>query len=169
MSAIRFSFTPLGPNIGAQVEGITLQQGVTDEEYAALNDALLKYQVLFFRNQPLEPEQQRDFAARFGQLHVHPIYPNVAHAPQIMVLDTDARNLPDNDNWHTDVTFIETPPLGAILAAKQLPPTRAADVGRLAPTHEPCARRSPRRRCRPDARAKCRGRARWRPTADRGR
>ncbi|MGQ7113826.1 TauD/TfdA family dioxygenase, partial [Escherichia sp. TWPC-MK] len=28
-----------------------------------------------------------------------------------------------SDNWHTDVTFIETPPAGAILAAKELPST----------------------------------------------
>jgi alpha-ketoglutarate-dependent taurine dioxygenase len=35
--------------------------------------------------------------------------------PEIIVLDTDAKNLPDNDNWHTDVTFIETPPMGALL------------------------------------------------------
>ena len=38
-----------------------------------------------------------------------------------MVLDTDAKNLPDNDNWHTDVTFIETPPLGAALYAQEDP------------------------------------------------
>jgi taurine dioxygenase len=40
-----------------------------------------------------------------------------------MVLDTDADNLPDNDNWHTDVTFIETPPLGAALYARKIPPS----------------------------------------------
>jgi taurine dioxygenase len=37
---------------------------------------------------------------------------------EIIVLDTHNDNPPDNDNWHTDVTFIETPPAGAILAAK---------------------------------------------------
>ena len=31
------------------------------------------------------------------------------------------RFLPDNDNWHTDVTFSQTPPLAGILAAKRLP------------------------------------------------
>jgi taurine dioxygenase len=41
--------------------------------------------------------------------------------PQIMVIDTHADFLPDNDNWHTDVTFSPTPPLAGILAAKQLP------------------------------------------------
>lgn len=39
------------------------------------------------------------------------------------MLDTHNDNPPDNDNWHTDVTFIETPPAGAILAAKELPST----------------------------------------------
>jgi taurine dioxygenase len=42
---------------------------------------------------------------------------------EIIVLDTHNDNPPDNDNWHTDVTFIETPPAGAILAAKLLPET----------------------------------------------
>ncbi len=42
---------------------------------------------------------------------------------EIIVLDTHNDNPPDNDNWHTDVTFIDTPPAGAILAAKQLPET----------------------------------------------
>ncbi len=42
---------------------------------------------------------------------------------EIIVLDTHNDNPPDNDNWHTDVTFIDTPPAGAILAAKELPMT----------------------------------------------
>ncbi|HLZ96688.1 MAG TPA: TauD/TfdA family dioxygenase, partial [Steroidobacteraceae bacterium] len=29
--------------------------------------------------------------------------------------------LPDNDNWHTDVTFSRTPPLAGLLAAKRIP------------------------------------------------
>ena len=55
------------------------------------------------------------FAARFGPLHVHPIYPLLPDLPEILVLDTHADFLPDNDNWHTDVTFTETPPLAGIL------------------------------------------------------
>jgi taurine dioxygenase len=41
--------------------------------------------------------------------------------PEIMVIDTHGGFLPDNDNWHTDVTFSPTPPLAGILAAKLLP------------------------------------------------
>ena len=54
-------------------------------------------------------------------LHVHPIYPVLADLPEIMLIDTHPGFLPDNDNWHTDVTFSQTPPMAGILAAKRLP------------------------------------------------
>ena len=114
---------PLGPAIGARVSGLSLAQPLADVTRDALLAALLKHHVLFFENQPIAPQQQRALAARFGDLHIHPIYPQVPDVPEIIVLDTDAHNLPDNDNWHTDVTFIQTPPLGALLSARQLPPT----------------------------------------------
>lgn len=88
---------------------------------ADLRAAWLQHQVLFFRGQTLSPRQQRDFAARFGPLHTHPIYPQHPDAPEIMVLDTEAFDLRDNAIWHTDVTFNATPPLGAVLAARKLP------------------------------------------------
>jgi taurine dioxygenase len=114
---------PLGPAIGALVSGIDLREPLSDAAHDKLLGALLRHHVLFFENQPVTPPQQRDLAARFGELHIHPIYPHVAEVPEIIVLDTDAKNLPDNDNWHTDVTFIETPPMGALLSARLLPPS----------------------------------------------
>jgi taurine dioxygenase len=113
----------LGPAIGALVSGIQLAEPLSDANRGALLQALLKHQVLFFENQPITPLQQRDLAARFGDLHIHPIYPADPEVPEIILLDTSTHNLPDNDNWHTDVTFIETPPMGALLSAKLLPPS----------------------------------------------
>ncbi len=78
--------------------------------------------MLFFRDQSLEPRSQARFAARFGDLHIHPIYPSVPEQPEVIVLDTAVTDVRDNAIWHTDVTFLETPALGAVLAAKQLPP-----------------------------------------------
>jgi taurine dioxygenase len=111
----------LTPAFGAIVEGVTLAEELPRESVARLGDALVEHQVLFFRGQPLTPQQQCRFAARFGELHIHPIYPLLPDLPQILVLDTHGDFLPDNDNWHTDVTFTETPPMAGILAAKQLP------------------------------------------------
>ncbi len=113
---------PLGPVIGAIVSGLTLTRPLHEDDREALHAALLKHHVLFFENQPVTARQQRDFAARFGDLHIHPVYPQHPDVPEIILLDTSLDNPPDNDNWHTDVTFIETPPMGALLSAQLLPP-----------------------------------------------
>jgi len=112
----------LSPAIGARVSGIDLCAGISEAERIALLDALHTHHVLFFEGQPLTPVQHRDLAAQFGSLHVHPVYPSVPEAPEIIVLDTGSHNPPDSDTWHTDVTFIETPPMGALLSARVLPP-----------------------------------------------
>ena len=112
----------LTPTIGAVVEGVDLAQGVSADLAGAIRQELLKHQVLFFENQHITPVQHRDFAARFGELHTHPLYPGVPEAPELFILDNHAGNPTDNDAWHTDVTFIETPPMGSILYAKSLPP-----------------------------------------------
>lgn len=117
----RIGIAPLGPYIGAEVTGLDLTRPLSDNQFEQLYHGLLRHQVVFMRGQDITPTQQRDLARRFGDLHIHPVYPHVRDVEEIIVLDTHDNNPPDNDNWHTDVTFIETPPAGAILAAKQLP------------------------------------------------
>ncbi|MBY4840853.1 taurine dioxygenase [Pantoea sp. DY-5] len=117
----RLNFTALGPNIGAQVSDVDLSRPLSDAQFEQLYHGLLRHQVLFLRNQVITPEQQRALAIRFGDLHIHPVYPHAEDVEEIIVLDTHQDNPPDNDNWHTDVTFIQTPPAFAILASKLLP------------------------------------------------
>ena len=107
--------------LGALVSGVDLSQELPQPQIDRLGELLVEHQILFFRNQPISPQQQARFAARFGTLHVHPIYPVLPELPEIMLIDTHPGFLPDNDNWHTDVTFSQTPPLAGILAAKRLP------------------------------------------------
>jgi taurine dioxygenase len=104
------------------VEGIRLSDALDAATYSAIDEALVEHHVLFFRDQTLTPVQHRDFAAHFGKLHIHPIYPKHSDAPEIIVLDTDLVDLQDNAMWHTDVTFTETPPMGGVLVARLLPP-----------------------------------------------
>jgi taurine dioxygenase len=117
------SITRLTPTIGALVEGIALGDALHDDAHVQIDRALVEHQVLFFRDQSLTPTQHREFAARFGRLHIHPIYPAHPEVPEVMVLDTDLMDLQDNAIWHTDVTFTETPPMGSILIARVLPET----------------------------------------------
>ncbi len=113
--------TPLSPALGALVSGVDLRQPLELATHSAIEQALLDHHVLFFRAQPLNPRQQARFAARFGDLHIHPIYPNIPEQPEVLVLDSAVTDVRDNAIWHTDVTFLEAPALGAVLAAKQLP------------------------------------------------
>ena len=117
----RIRTRPLTPTIGALVENVDLAVPLDDEQFADIQAALLKHQVIFFENQRLTPVQHRDFAARFGALHTHPLYPGVPEAPELFTLDNHQANPTDNDSWHTDVTFIQTPPKAAILHAHRLP------------------------------------------------
>lgn len=112
---------PLTPHIGAVIEGVNLSEGLQAEQSQLIEQALLKHQVLFFCNQEISPKQQAVFAQQFGQLHIHPIYPNIAEQPEIMLLDSALNDLRDNALWHTDVTFLSAPAKGAILAAKKVP------------------------------------------------
>lgn len=114
--------SPLSPAIGAVVEGLDLARSLDMSEFDALQAALVRHQVLFFRDQRLTPKQHRDFAARFGPLHIHPIYPNHSEAPEVIVLDSAVTDLTDNAIWHTDVTFTERPPMGSVLLARVVPP-----------------------------------------------
>ncbi|MCG7390398.1 taurine dioxygenase [Pantoea sp. ACRSB] len=117
----KLNITALGPYIGAQVSNLDLTRPLSDTQFEQLYHALLRHQVLFLRDQLITPHQQRALAARFGDLHIHPVYPHAEGVEEIIVLDTHQDNPPDNDNWHTDVTFINTPPAVAILASKLLP------------------------------------------------
>lgn len=117
----RPTITPLSIALGAQISGIDISQPLSPEHRAAIEQALLEHQVLFFRDQPIDPAQQARFAGYFGDLHIHPIYPNVPEQPQVLVLDTAVTDVRDNAVWHTDVTFLPTPALGAVLSAKLLP------------------------------------------------
>jgi taurine dioxygenase len=115
------SVSRLTPSLGAVIEGVDLSEELSQPSVDRLGELLIEHHLLFFRGQAVTPQQQCRFAARFGELHIHPIYPVLPELPEIMVIDTHGDFLPDNDNWHTDVTFSATPPLAGILAAKQLP------------------------------------------------
>ena len=115
------TITPLSAALGAQIDGVDLTLPLSLEHRDAIEQALLKHQVIFFKQQSITPTQQARFAANFGDLHIHPIYPNVPETPQVLILDTAVTDVRDNAVWHTDVTFLPTPALGAVLSAKQLP------------------------------------------------
>ncbi|SPX81665.1 Alpha-ketoglutarate-dependent taurine dioxygenase [Moraxella ovis] len=114
------TITPIKPTIGAVIGGVDLNN-LTEEILAEIKQALLDHQVIFFRDQDLQTEAQVKLARSFGSLHIHPVFPTVPNIPEVIVLDSHATDLRDNELWHTDVTFSKTPPLGCVLRAVKIP------------------------------------------------
>ncbi|MDA7745801.1 TauD/TfdA family dioxygenase [Psychromonas sp.] len=113
--------TPLSPKIGAVISDITLN-AINDDEFILLYQAFLKYKVLFFREQLLTPEEHLAVGRRFGELApIHPFFPNVKGAEQIIVIEVSKGNPPGKSYWHTDLTWLETPPKCSILHAQHIP------------------------------------------------
>lgn len=115
------NFKRLTPALGAEVQGLDLAKPLSTTEQTQLSEALVEHQVLFLRNQEIQPIQQRDLALNFGDLHIHPIYPKTPQAPEVLILDNHVTDVTDNAIWHTDVTFIPTPPAVCILSSKIIP------------------------------------------------
>ena len=114
---------PLTPLIGAEIEGIDLARPLDDATFSDVQDALHKHLVIFFRDQKITPEQQVAFARRFGDIEPpHPVFDKVQDCPEVTLIEQKGDKGIYNDEWHTDVTFRETPALASILYAKIIPP-----------------------------------------------
>ncbi len=112
----------LGPSFGAEVIGLDLS-ALSDEQVVAVRQVLVEQKVLFFRGQDLDDAAQVDLGRRLGELTAgHPVATSaeVEH-PEIYNIDSADPEFSFSDVWHTDVTFMEKPPLGSILRAVQLP------------------------------------------------
>jgi taurine dioxygenase len=114
---------PLTPTIGAEIRGVDLSQDVSNQQFDEIHRAFAEHSVVFFKEQrPIPPEQQITFARRFGDLHYHPAAPHLDGHPEIFVIHTHKDSkIANGNNWHTDVSCDETPPLGTMLQLTQLP------------------------------------------------
>jgi alpha-ketoglutarate-dependent sulfate ester dioxygenase len=110
----------IGGRIGAEVAGADLGR-LDDDTFKEINAALLEHRALVFRGAGLDDEGQIRFAARFGELTAaHPTVPSVDGHPN--VLPVDGEEGIRSNHWHTDVTFVRTPPKVSTLRALVVPP-----------------------------------------------
>ncbi|GAB3490884.1 TauD/TfdA dioxygenase family protein [Amycolatopsis cihanbeyliensis] len=116
-----FDLRPLGRVIGAEIHGVDLGTPLTAELRAELNRALLEWKVLFFRDQDITWQQQRDFARNWGEPETNPFIPT-GDSGEVTRFSRDA-SMPAFENiWHTDVTFRPNPALGSVLRLVRVPP-----------------------------------------------
>ncbi|MDJ1137773.1 TauD/TfdA dioxygenase family protein [Streptomyces iconiensis] len=120
-SDTRFDIRRVGGRIGAEILGIDLSAALDPTVVAEISSALLTHKALFFRDQHLDDADQIRFASLFGALTTaHPTVPSVEGRPN--VLPVDAGEGVRANRWHTDVTFVRTPPKASTLRSLVVPP-----------------------------------------------
>ena len=105
----------LTPIIGAEISGVNLAaSAVATAQLDEIHRALAENLVIFFRDQPITPEQHLAFGRLFGELHVHPAAPHEPGQPALMMIHAD-KNSPraNGEGWHTDVSCDVEPPMGS--------------------------------------------------------
>lgn len=119
-----YNLEQITPTIGAEISNIDLSQDLSEEKLDQIYQDLIDYKVIFFRNQEISPKNHIALAKSFGEIEPpHPVYPHVKDFPEIVLLENDANNPPDTDEWHTDVTFKSDPAFASILYSKIIPPS----------------------------------------------
>jgi taurine dioxygenase len=114
--------SPLTVNIGAEIDGVDLSLPVEQAVLAEIRQAWLEHKVIFFRDQQITEAQQVSFARCFSDLEPHPVSPSVPDHPELMLLARGETKKNSENEFHTDMTFRDVPPMGAVLRAVQLPP-----------------------------------------------
>jgi taurine dioxygenase len=118
-TATQLDLRPVSPVIGAEVHGLELAAPLGDEVVAQVRAALSTHLVLFFPDQDLTPAQHAAFARQFGELTpAHPVIPALDGHPEVLPIDSRANK---SAFWHTDVTYVATPPLGTVLYMLEMP------------------------------------------------
>lgn len=113
----------LSPSIGAELHGVTLAPDMSEANVAAIRAALLTHKVVFFRDQTLSAGELVETARRFGELSVYPFVAGMEGHPEIVeVIKREDETTNFGGLWHSDTTYLERPPLGSLLYARELPP-----------------------------------------------
>ena len=125
------SIEPQSVHIGALLRGVDLSRPLVHEQREVIRDALLRWKVVFFRDQCLGHASQIAFARQFGALTPgHVVFGGDERYPEIYSV---AKHRTANSNraflayrpwtgWHTDITAALNPPMASILRGEVVPP-----------------------------------------------
>lgn len=112
------------PYMGAELDGIDLTRPLTSEQAEELQDALARFQVIFFRDQEISHDAHKALGLLFGPLAIHSAVAGIEGHPEIVAIHADANSkYVAGESWHSDLSADEAPPLGSILYLHTVPPT----------------------------------------------
>jgi len=102
---------------------VDLAKPVAAEVIAEIRRVFLDNLVIFFRDQNLTSAQFLTFAKTMGQPIEYPLLKGLADFPdiiQVMKLEHELINF--GGMWHSDTEYLELPPMGTMLLAREVPP-----------------------------------------------
>ncbi len=122
---------PVSVFTGAEIFGVDLKQPLSPDTVHAIRTALLKWKVVFFRDQHLDHAQHVTFARTLGQPTIgHVLYGHEPGFPEVYSVakrrERHTHLEPDPirpwTGWHTDLTTVLNPPAASILRGVTMPP-----------------------------------------------
>jgi len=114
---------PIAGALGAEILGVDLASGLDGATVGAIRQALLDHLVVFFRDQDLTPATFRDAVGRFGTPVEYPFVRGLEGFPEIIqVLKREDERSNFGGIWHSDTSYLDEPPMGSVLLARELPP-----------------------------------------------
>ncbi len=114
---------PIAGALGAEIGGIDLTEELDGETISGIRRAWLDHLVIFFREQPLAPDRFLAFARRFGEVVEYPFIKGIDGFPEITpVVKLEHERVNFGGLWHTDTAYLECPPMGTMLIAREVPP-----------------------------------------------
>jgi len=109
--------------IGAEISGVDLRRELSDDTVAEIRRAWLDHVVIFFRDQDLGSAQYLAFAERFGTPVEYPFIKGLDGFPVITpVIKLEHERVNFGGVWHSDTTYLDDPPMGTFLLAREVPP-----------------------------------------------
>lgn len=119
----KMEISRLTPAIGAEIRGLDLSGTLSNTEWEAVHEAFLQHQVLVFRDQEMTASAMIELANRFGPIGAYPFLKSLPDHPEITEVIKEAdEKINFGGLWHTDTSYLETPPLGSLLYSLEVPP-----------------------------------------------
>ena len=118
-----FDASMIGATVGAEIDGVDIPSGLSEEVLDELHQALIEYKVIFLRGQEITSAQQVSFAESFGELEIHPFIPSNTEHPKLVRFEKGADVGGYENSWHHDVTWRAAPSKIAVLRAISVPAT----------------------------------------------
>ena len=119
-----FSVEPSGQSCGALIRGLDLREPLDADAVAAIRAAWLEHQVIAFPDQTLSIEELERVATMFGPFGEDPYIRPIAGHPHVIEVkrEADEHTPLFAEAWHSDWSFLATPPAGTMLYGVEIPP-----------------------------------------------